>query len=276
VNSVAKKMKAGRTKSGVSLTEMTVVVASVALLASLSTPAIRTFFDSLATRDTARAMIDATLSSARAVAAKEQRYAGIRFQKAYHPQGPFYASQYMIFIIHDPEATTLANGFRAVEGRKPIKLPEGVGVMDLKLGADPADKVISSDTDVSLPWQLTDTTSFSVIFSPSGKMVIHYVRVWNRNGAPRIPPSFLDNSNDDTFNTITRITDPLNPAGQFVQDDYDYRGLLEEPSRNSFVIYDKTVLANIDPARRWTDYLQRLVRQMVYINPYTGRIISRD
>ncbi len=256
--------------------EMTVVVASVALLASLSTPAIRTFFDSLATRDTARAMIDATLSSARAVAAREQCYAGIRFQKAYHPQGPLYASQYMIFIVHDFDRTGLANGFRAVEGRKPIKLPEGLGVMDLKLGADPMIyKEILSDSDISVPWQLTDTTAFSIIFSPSGKMVIHDVRIRNRDGAPRYL-LYLDNSNDHIFNTITRITDELNPAGQFVQDDYDYRGLLEEPSRSSFVIYDKTEFRNIDKNSRWTDYLQNLAQQKVYINPYTGRIISSD
>ena len=276
-----KKMKTARAKSGVSLTEMTVVVAAVALLASLSTPTIRTFFDSLASRDDTRAMISASLSAARAIAAKEQRYAGIRFQKAYHPQGPLYGQQYMIFIVHDPEATTLANGFRTVEGIKPKKLPEGIGVMDLRhrtnlsSASDPQDDFTDLDIEIDEPYELTDTTAFSIIFSPSGKMVIHYVRVWNRDGAPRWP-LLLDNSNDDVFNTIARITDILNPAGMFVQDDYAGDGLGQELSRSSFVIYDRAEFGGVNVNSRWTDYLARLVSEMIYINAYTGRIISSD
>lgn len=272
-------MKTARAKPGVSLMEMTVVVASVALLVSLSTPAIRTFFDSLTTRDTARAMIDAALSSARATAAKEQRYAGIRFQKAYHPQGPLYGFQYMIFIMHDPEATTLASGFRAVQDLKPVKLPEGVGVMDLKLGTVFAE--IDEDPDISLPWQLTDTTSFSVVFSPSGKMLIHDVRIRNRDG-------IIDSSGnvnlslDDVFNKKAQV-DTGN--AMFYQDDYSAEwwspypnlGLGGEASRSSFVIYEEDKFQQAyQRGQAYSGYLRQLVSQMVYINSYTGRIISGD
>lgn len=275
-----KKMKTKCRQSGMSLTEMTVVVAAVALLASLSTPAIRTFFDSLASRDTARAMISASLSTARAIAAREQKYAGIRFQKTWHPQGPLYGQQYMIFIIQDFDGTGLAYGFRAVEGIKPIKLPEGVGVMDLKLGADAViDKAILADTDISLRWQLTDTTAFSIIFSPSGKMVIHYVRVRNRDGTNEFTET-IDMSRDDVFNTLPKITDLLNPVGMFVQDDYAGDGLGQELSRNSFVIYEKDKFQQAFlKGLPYSGYLEQLVvpvPQTIYINPYTGRIISSD
>ncbi len=124
--------------------EMTVVVAAVALLAVLGLPAISAFLNSLASSGPTKAMISAALSSARAIAAKEHRYAGIRFQKAYDPKGPLEAVQYMIFIVHDVAKTDRANGFRAVEGLEPIRLPEAVGVMDLRING--IDFVISVDS----------------------------------------------------------------------------------------------------------------------------------
>jgi len=280
-------------QSGISLTEMTVVVAAVAILVSLSAPAVRTFFDSLGSGDSTKAMISASLSAARAIAAKEQRYAGIRFQKAWHPLGPLYGRQYMIFIINDFERTGLASGFRAVEGIKPIKLPEDIGVMDFTIVTDRDLGTITNYSEVRLDdpllanrddWinedsELTDTTTFSIIFSPSGKMVIHGVRIRNRDGMPRWP-LFLDNSNDDVFNTITRITDPLNPAGMFVQDDYwdpNNLGLGPELSRSGFVIYEKGKFQQaLNRGLPYSDYLWQLVPQAIYINPYTGRMISTD
>ena len=92
---LSEEMRIRTKQSAVTLTEMTVVIASVALLVGLGLPAIRAFHDSFESRSGARSMISAALASARAIAAKEQRYAGIRFQKAYHPQGPLEADQYM-------------------------------------------------------------------------------------------------------------------------------------------------------------------------------------
>ena len=73
-------MKAKVKQSGVTLTEMVVVIAAVALLTSLSLPATRTFFDSLGSAGSTQAVVSAAMSSARAIAAREQRYAGLRFQ----------------------------------------------------------------------------------------------------------------------------------------------------------------------------------------------------
>jgi hypothetical protein len=264
---------------------MTVVVASIVLLAAIGVPAVRVFIHSFESESGTKNMISAAFASARAMAAQKQRYVGIRFQKEYNrnasdPLDPLTAPQYMIFIVHDPASepngTGLANGFRAVEGLKPIKLPDSVGVMDLRLRTklDPADSgdiPIDDNAKIDGPSEVRDTTTFSVVFSPSGKLVIHEVRVRNRNGKTD------DTSKDDVFNTLTKITAPVNPAGMFIQDDDTSLGLGQEYSRNSFIIYDTkefTQAYKKIPPQAYSGYLYRLIPQAIYINPYTGTIIS--
>jgi prepilin-type N-terminal cleavage/methylation domain-containing protein len=252
-------MKNKTRQSGLTLAEMIVVVSIVAMFAVLAVPAFRAFLRSVECEGGAKAMISASLSSARAIAAREQHYAGIRFQNKYQPDGK--GCQYMIFIIYDFDKTGLANGFRAVDGVTPIKLPDSVGVMDLKISGNID---IGSDSDISLPADVNDTTTFSIIFSPSGKLVIHDVQVRNRDGDTG------NGSQDDVFNTKSNVQ---NGIGMFFQDDYLGEGFYKEPSRNSFIIYDKTVFEKLNPGRRYTDYLQNL--EVVYINPYTGAIINK-
>ena len=210
-------------QSGVTLTEMTVVVAMVALLVAFGMPAVRTLFDSLASSGGARAMISATLASARAMAAKEHEYVGVRFQNRYSKDGK--GGQYMVFIVHDFDKTGLANGFRAVEGVEPIKLPDALGVtevIDHKLG----DSAIDDANEV------TDKTTFSIVFSSSGRLVIHRVRTRNRDGEV----SGTD-SEDDIFNTEGQVTSLTDPVGMFIQDYLESSGSepREEQSKNSFI-----------------------------------------
>ena len=262
-------MKAKPNQSGLTLIETTVVIAVVALLAVLGLPAIRTFLNSFELQSGTKAMISAALSSARAIAAKEQHYAGIRFQNRY--QEDVNGCQYMIFIVHDFDSTGLENGFRAVEGTEPIKLPDAVGAMDLRHRTDyldpknPADTPINYDDEINEPKEVRDTTAFSIIFSPSGKLVIHGVRVRNRNGETG------SSSEDDIFNTEHNVKDEK--MAMFYQDDYADMGLGQEPSRNSFIIYDRTQLDKVDKNRRYDDYLSDL--EVIYINPYTGTMIKR-
>lgn len=263
------KMNAKSRQSGVTLTEMTVVVAVIALLVTFGLPAIRTFHSSFESGASVRAMISAGLASARAIAAREQHYAGIRFQKAYNPGDPeqLNATQYMVFIVHDIGRTGLANGFRAVEGLKPIKLPETIGVMDSTL--------IGENINLNPDWEpdglpeLNNLTTFSIIFSPSGKMVIHDVRIRNKDGQT------TDASNDDIFNTESNVTNTENPVGMFIQDDYGDLGLGQELARNSFIIYDRKEFKHAyEKGQPYSDYLVRLVP--IYINTYTGTMISVD
>lgn len=267
-------MKTKTRQSGLTLTEMVVVVSIVAVFAVLGLPAFRAFVRSVESEGGTTALISSALSSARAIAAREQRYAGVRFQNKYQPDGK--GCQYMIFIVHDPEdrpdGTNLDDGFRAVEGYQPIKLPDSVGVMDLRYrtNANPqysGDNPIVGDNDIDELKELMDTTTFSIIFSPSGKLVIHDVRVRNRNGETN------NDSKDDIFNTQNNVE--VEKIAMFYQDDYTNLGLGQEASRNSFIIYDRTVFDKLNPGSRYSDYLKNLVSQRVYINPYTGTMIQK-
>lgn len=237
---------------GLSLIEQAVVVAAIALLVAVSLPAVRSFIKSIEAQGSSKAMINAALAAARATAAKHQRYAGIRFQHAYYTNdpcnSPLKAPQYMIFIVQDPQLR--AYGFKAVEGVEPIKLPDNVGVME----------VVDLDGGINIDSELINKTTFSIVFSPSGKLVIHDVRTINRNGRTDAT------SRDDIFNVKDNVKKGI---GMFVQDsDSD-----TESSRNSFRIYDRDIFGKIDENNRCTDYLDSV--EKIYINPYTGTMISK-
>ena len=266
---------------------MTVVVAIIALLTALGLPAIRALVNSFQTQSGAESLISAALASARAMAAKEQHYAGIRFQQ------DSTGNQYIVFIVHDFEKTGLSPGFRAIEGAKPIKLPENSRIMDLRVrtnhgmnwtdAGDPLDQPLGAGhLDDTNPLNLvgpygknmyiTDTSSFSIVFSPAGKLLVRTVRLRNRDGIYR-----PDNSVPARLSTDDVLNSPVNIAnfgiGRFVQDDYAELGLGAEPSRNRFVICDMTQFDELNATGRF-NYLNGLA--LVHINPYTGTIISAD
>ena len=279
-------MRARSRQSAVTLTEMTVVVAAVALLVVFGLPAIRTFISSFESEGGTRTLISAALASARAIAAREPHPVGIRFQTAYHPRGPLEAAQYMIFIIKEEpgKMEDLTIGFRAIEGIEPIKLPDSVGVMDLKVRTNFSNEEDANDQDIrasdldgsedTRDRAIRDTTSFSIIFSPTGRLVVQRLRVRNRDGDYR--PTSKTDSMDSVFNGEDNIRD--NNIGMFIQDDYADLGLAEEWSRKKFVIYDRDEFKDVlQSATAWrcAEYLVDLEKSMIYINPYTGTLINK-
>lgn len=269
--------------TGLTLIEMTLVVATMALLAGFTMPAVRALMNSFQTQSGVQSMIEAAMSSARAMAMSSQNYVGVRFQKlclAEDPADPFKnlfnAPQYMIFIMHEePKKIGLANGFRAIEGLEPIRLPATMGVMDLSL--------VNSDASIDQLVELNDATTFSIVFAPSGKVIVHPVRVRNKDGVyrPRNDAGSLQASPDDVFNSIDNIC--LYKQGRFVQDDYPGRsgtsalelGLDEENSRTSLVIYEQSALrAAYGSQTPWSGYLGRLAAETLYVSPYAGNLIS--
>ena len=235
-------------RSGMTLGEVVVSVAIIAAMIAVTIPAVEILRESFHSSG-AKTMISSALSAARALAAKHQRYAGIRFQ--FDPNG---REQYMIFILHDPQNLSSVNGFRAIEGLKPMKLPEDQGIMDLYVAGQPLDVAGDPDSVMADPNNVTDTTTFSIIFSPSGKLIIHDVRVLHFS------------NNDKIFNDLGSVN------ALFDEDTNNIMPYKLELSRGSFVIYDKKEFSKIDSTRRWTDYLCRL--QVLYLNPYTGTIIE--
>jgi len=270
---------------GFSLSEMLVVISVIVLLIGIGIPAARQITDSFESSAGLRNVISTALSNARAIATKNQKYAGLRFQQDQNGR------QYMIFIVHEsPENMGgLTIGFRAVQGLKPVKLPANAGLMDMRVrvnhdfsfpaAEDPRDKPIEdSDLDNTIAENMltgrnrnvTDTTAFTIIFSPSGKLVTYELRTRNNDGEPDSVPS-PTTSDDDVFNGYDNVIN--NNVGMFIQDDWAALGLGAEVSRNHFIIYDKRAFAAVGADSRWTDYLSGL--EVLYVNPYTGEIINK-
>ena len=207
-------MRNKQKQSGISLTEILVVISIIAIMMSVSVPAAKKLIESFESGTGTRQLINAALSNARAIAVRNQTYAGVRFQQDTN------GNTYLIFIVHDKEATGFANGFRAVMGRKPMKLPE----------------------DVIVPMT-------SVVFSSSGKLTIHDVRVRNKDAKA----DGDDSSTDTIFNTPANFDIGV---GQFIQDEgglpYDF------PSVQSIIIGSKK-----EPTVSTTEF----------ISPYTGELV---
>jgi Tfp pilus assembly protein FimT len=251
----------------VTLTELLVMMAVMVILLAIAAPVAQKLAQSLGGSGGARNIIDAALTSARAIAVREGQYAGVRFQQ------DSTGRQYLVFIINDPNATSYANGFRAVKGRKPTALPEGVGVTGYRVqksytdgNSDDQDLTsigpLAADQYLDSDFEMNDATTFSVLFSSSGKFVVHLVRVSNGG------------SNDKVFNTPTKVT---NGDALFRRDESEpapQAGFQEENSVPSFIIYEKKELAKTPANQRWSGYLFKLNTE--YINPYMGELVKKN
>jgi len=285
---------------GLTLIEITVVMAIIAILTALVIPALRALSGSFGSAGAAKTMIEAVLSSARTIAMREQHYAGVRFQKAYHPEGPLHASQYIVLIIHDPDGMKpdpndddFASGFRAVEGVKAIKLPDSVGVMDLcavteRVRSNPSssrherlDELASeqeADEYINELFELSDMTTFSIVFSPTGSVVVYGLRVGNRNGIRESVAHAGKTSDDTVFNKRQEVESDLHLA-MFLQDDYfadnnqPELGFGPENSRTSLVIYNRELFQQAYAlGQAWSDYLAGV--KPLYIGRNTGTLFE--
>ena len=291
-------------------------MAIMVVLAFIAVPAAREVIKTFESTAGLRSVISAALCNARAIAAKEQKYAGIRFQQDKDGR------QYIAFIIHDPSdpadsrmkvkvGTNLANGFRAIEGKNPIRLPANAGLLDLKFVTsrtqsgsmwqftefdfddrsipDPVkDALLNDDDDPVSPQEfdsfIADCSTFSIVFSPTGKLVTHDVRIRNRHAVGDTITNQTNNINslDDIFNKQDVV---LAGDAMFYQDDYfnqisspyadqfDHPRYGPENARNRFVIYNRKDFEAEDITRRWSDYLKFL--DVIYVNPHTGEIINK-
>jgi type II secretory pathway pseudopilin PulG len=256
-------------RPGISLTEILVVMAVMAILMGISIPAAKQLMNSFETGTGTRQLINAALSNARAIAVRNQTYAGVRFQQDIN------GNTYIIFIEHDKDATGLANGFRAVTGRKPMKLPE-----DIRILANvflPSNSDAQNDALIDTPLELADLSTFSIVFSSQGKLTNHLVRIRNLDAlADGSPDGVIDSTIDTIFSTVDNVEAE---RAMFHQDDYPNPdiagsvdlGLQEENSIQNFYVYSKSEFNDIPVNFRWTNYLSTLDPE--YISPYTGELV---
>ena len=243
------------------LAELLVAIGIIALLVAIAVPTVGAMFKG-ANEAKAINTIKSALSLGRTIATQKQTYAGVRFQRNAH-NGKFYA----VIILHDPLATNLANGFLAAPGVKPMPLPQGIGLVAM---------VPNSDSDLNSSDEIEDHHTFSIVFGAQGNVVVHKVRVRNRDGESETN----DSSKDGIFNTPNNVeADP--PFGMFYQDSkaqgdpgpgsYDpiYH---EEFSTLGLYIAD---LARFDTYtnNKYSGYLADQV-DLMHLNVYTGEVLE--
>jgi type II secretory pathway pseudopilin PulG len=279
-------------QSALTLVEILAVLGIIAILFAIGVPAAKKIMESFNSSANVRTVIAAALSNARSIAMSKGTLAGVRFQQ------DKLGNQYMILIRYDGGALGIVeSGFRAMEDRKPIKLPESIGVTDLFVRTNRAATAAAADDPLCIPIpaasdalsdqnldeavELTDTTTFSIVFSKEGRLTIHDVRVRNWEGhTPSDGPSVDDIFNIQAAVDAAALANP--PKRMFYQDDYANLGLGREPSRNRFVIYDKKKFAAVPASQRWTKYFKPLEQTpsdpeslpWEYVNPNTGELMG--
>ncbi|MBN1844737.1 MAG: prepilin-type N-terminal cleavage/methylation domain-containing protein, partial [Sedimentisphaerales bacterium] len=111
------------------LVEMLVVILIVAIMISLIVPASNAFVYSYKA-SSAQNLVRSALAQAQAYAAKERRYAGIRFQ--YDAEGWEHGRQYLILIERTPAVDN--EQYQAVPNVTPVSLPAGMGALSGVVG----------------------------------------------------------------------------------------------------------------------------------------------
>jgi hypothetical protein len=110
--------------------------------------------------------------------------------------------------------------------------------------------------------ELIDTTTFSIVFSPAGKLVTHHVRASHQSAG------------DTVFNDLSVPNAMFQEDSGVEPENFPY---WQEWSRNGFVIYDRKEFKQAYKNRRgYSDYLVKLVPKQIYVSPYTGTLISAD
>lgn len=174
-------------KKGVTLTELIVVVGIIALLAAISQPAISILEKSLGVENNPVHLISSLLGSARAIAVKEQRYAGIHFERTDSEK------QYCIMIIAEPaipyppldiDSEQKYIPFTAIDGYQPVSLGKKNTITSV---------IDANDLNVD------------IIYSPSGRLVRKFVMLCSNPAKMELETGKsyyeqLDKSHDDIFN----------------------------------------------------------------------------
>jgi|GEM_PF-3137123 len=272
-------MANSRKNRGFSLVEMLVVVSIIVLMLSLAMPNAAVLIRSQKL-NSAENMIRSALAQARAHAAVNQRYAGVRFE--FDRTGWQKGRQYLVLIENQPVAT---NEFVAVPNVKPLIMPDGLGAISGDINGDAYlydYNPVTNPDGIPLPNCINGATTFSIIFSPSGQVVMKNVKV-----RPRIPDDKIINHKervDILDNSAYREYKALLYCDDYVGINWDpiYTSAIPykpwcvvEYSTSGLYIYEtEKMLAVSLPTLRWSEYVSKLTPML--INSYTGQIIEEE
>ena len=218
-------------KFGFSLIELLVVIAIMSILIGITIRSVRMVSSKMASVDTVRTMVGTALTTSRTLAMAQQTHIGIHFSVSVD-------GTHLLSFIRDDNTyveDTNIRRYRVIVGNrnmvKETSIPSNIGLLDMQVGGNKIDK----DTDTNDPFKLLDTNTFSMVFSPAGKLVLRFMWI--------------------------------------VDADNNLELLGPEVSRNCLYIYDKTTFEKVDVNNRYTGYLQYL--PPVLINYYTGKVINK-
>ena len=272
------KQKQAGFEAGFTLIEMLVVVGIIAIMVSLVMPAGSSMIQSHR-KSSAQNLIKTSLAQAQAYAAKERKYAGIRFQLAGGGR------QYLILVEAKRVVITDGNSYGAwnfydlmdlyvpVDNVQPTAMPTGTVV----LNASELDFDIDANTEVE-DWELEGATTFCVIFSPSGQLVKKPAQC-----GPRVDPTvtqleYLAYANlDDKIFVGTEIMPPregLPLSGDLICLNNSPRPV--KYSQTGLLLFQLKELEEMDPVERYDYIMDSLVSKALMINVYTGKLIEQE
>ncbi|ARN57633.1 hypothetical protein [Sedimentisphaera salicampi] len=166
-------------KKAYTIVELLVVLSLMLVLAFLAIPPAAALKDSFISEGIVVNTVESALANARARAVSEGRPVGVRFQRGID------GSQYMVFVqfIGDIEGmhSSRQYAFEPVPGRKPVELPAGYSICDMRKRSNYSNETIYGSVPLANPVEpknLNDTTTFTVCFSPAGKAVVRKVRIF--------------------------------------------------------------------------------------------------
>jgi len=263
---------------GFTLVEMLVVVAIVGLLTALTVPNVPGMVRSHK-MSAARNLIKSALGQAQAHAAKYQKYAGVRFQ--FDRDGWEKGQQYLVLIEHAPTYTSPtgtiysdSQRFVAVANAKPVALSSGIAAISLEVDSFPPppssplrDAYLDDDNSDGYLYCLNGATTFSIIFSPTGQMVVKDVRIHERDANDSIFRSGGLLSYDEHFCPL---------IGKSTLDHAPW--CWAESSALGLYVYVTAAMREVGAGERYSAFIGRHGSseqvERILINTYMGTIIS--
>jgi len=254
-------------KSGIrafTLVEMLVVVVIVGLMMTIGMPALKGMFAGNRVSQ-ARNLIRTMLSEAQSLAVTQQRYVGVRFQ--YDKDGWENGRQYAVLVEKVAAGASIGiYEYNAVVNLKPMALPLGVGVISMVAQND----IDLDDTLNSLAKNgdggIRDFTTFTIVFSPAGQMVVKDVEVRSRL-------TFFDSTFNSEFEVNRGVALLYMDRWSFPTVNLD--GAIwnwGELSTTGMYLFEVEVMQGVDVNNRWDGYVREL--EAMLINIYTGAVIE--